>query len=89
MPVLQIICRVIATLLIKPAGLKRTEVDIGAATLRQPIGSVAHLNLPLHGQALDGVYRLTEGVLVFHATPLLPKSCRPDSAGSQDASCSD
>jgi hypothetical protein len=52
-------------LLIKQAGLQRTEA--GAVTLRKPIGSAANLNIYLHCLVLDGVYRPTEGVAVFHA----------------------
>src|ERR671914_2286809 len=44
-PVLQIIHRVIATFLIKQAGLKRTEADTGAVTLIQRFGSAANLNI--------------------------------------------
>jgi hypothetical protein len=66
-PVLQIVHRVIATFLIKQAGLKRTEAATGAVILRKPIGSAANLNIPLHCLVLDGVYRTTEGVPVFHA----------------------
>jgi hypothetical protein len=66
-PVLQIVQRVIATFLIQQAGLKRTEAATGAVTLRKPIGSAAHLNIHRHCLVLDGVYRTTEGVPVFHA----------------------
>ena len=66
-PVLQVVHRVIATFLIKQAGLKHTEAHTGAVTLRKPIGSAANLNIPLHGLVLDGVYRTTESVPVFHA----------------------
>jgi len=66
-PVLQIVHRVIATFLIQQAGLKRTEADTGAVTLIQRFGSAANLNIHLHCLVLDGVYRTTEGVPVFHA----------------------
>ena len=66
-PVLQIVQRVIATFLIKQAGLKRTEAATGAVTLIQRFGSAANLNIHLHCLVLDGVYRTTEGVPVFHA----------------------
>jgi Putative transposase len=62
-PVLQIIHRVIATFLIKQAGLKRTEADTGAVTLIQRFGSAANLNIHLHCLVLDGVYRTTR---LFH-----------------------
>src|SRR5919106_5877239 len=65
-PVLQIVYRVIATFLIKQAGLKRTEADTGAVTLIQRFGSAANLNIHLHCLVLDGVYCTTEGVPVFH-----------------------
>jgi hypothetical protein len=48
-------------------GLKRTEAPTCAVTLRKPIGSAATLNLHLHCLVLDGVYRTTEGVPVFHS----------------------
>ena len=65
-PVLQIVHRVISTFLIKQAGLQRTEADTGAITLIQRFGSAANLNIHLHCLVLDGVYRTTEGVPVFH-----------------------
>ena len=64
-PVLQIIHRVIASFLIKQAGLKRSEADTGAVTLIQRFGSAANLNIHLHCLVLDGVYRNTEGEPVF------------------------
>jgi Transposase zinc-binding domain/Putative transposase len=65
-PVLQIVHRVISTSLIQQAGLKRTETDTGAVTLIQRFGSAANLNIHLHCLVLDGVYRTTDGVPVFH-----------------------
>jgi hypothetical protein len=65
-PVLQSIHRVIATFLVKQAGLQRTEAHIGAVTLIQRFGSAANLNIHLHWQVADDVYRSTEGVPVFH-----------------------
>jgi hypothetical protein len=59
-PVLQI-HRVIASFLIKQAGLKRSAADTGAVTLIQRFGSAANLNIHLHCLVLDGVYRTTEG----------------------------
>ena len=38
----------------------------GAVTLIQRFGSAANLNSHLHCLVLDGVYRRTEGVPVFH-----------------------
>jgi hypothetical protein len=58
--------RVIATFLIKQAGLKRSEADTGAVTLIQRFGSAANLNIHLHCLVLDGVYRSSEGEPVFH-----------------------
>lgn len=66
-PVLQIIHRVISTFLIQRAGLKRIEAATGTVTLIQRFGSAANLNIHLHCLVLDGVYRTTEGVPVFHA----------------------
>jgi hypothetical protein len=66
-PVLQIVHRVISGFLIKQAGLKRIQADTGAVTLVQRFGSAANLNIHLHCLVLDGVYRSTEGVPVFHA----------------------
>jgi Putative transposase len=54
--VLQIIHRVIATFLIKRAGVKRSEADTGAVTLIQRFGSAANLNIHLHCLVLDGIY---------------------------------
>lgn len=67
--VLQIIHRVIATFLIKQAGVTRSEAHTGAVTLIQRFGSAANLNIPLHCLVLDGVYRTCEGGPVFHAVP--------------------
>jgi hypothetical protein len=64
-PVLQIIHRLIASFLIKQAGLKRRAADTGAVTLIQRFGSAANLNIHLHCLVLDGVYRTTEGEPVF------------------------
>jgi hypothetical protein len=68
-PVLRIVHRVIATFLIRQAGLKRTEAHTGAVTLIQRFGSAANLNIHLHCLVLDGVYRTTEGVPAFHPVP--------------------
>ena len=83
-PVLQIVHRVIATFLIQQAGLKRTEAATGAVTLIQRFGSAANLNIHLHCLVLDGVYRTTEGVPVFHAVraPTAVASCRLYLVGS-------
>jgi hypothetical protein len=71
-PVLQIIHRVIATHLIKQAGVKRSEAATGAVTLIQRFGSAANLNIHLHGLVLDGVYHTgAEGAPVFHPAPAL------------------
>jgi hypothetical protein len=48
------------------AGLKRTQAHTGAVTLIQRFGSAANLNIHLHCLVLDGVYRTTDGVPVFH-----------------------
>jgi hypothetical protein len=55
---------VIASFLIKQAGLKRTEANTGAVTLIQRFGSAANLNIHLHCLVLDGVYR--NSTAVFH-----------------------
>ena|SRR5215831_14969171 len=60
-PVLQTIHRVIATHLIRQAGVKRSEAATGAVTLIQRFGSAANLNIHLHCLVLDGVYRGAEG----------------------------
>ena len=44
-PVFQIIHRVIATHLIRQAGVKRSEAATGAVTLIQRFGSAANLNI--------------------------------------------
>src|SRR5215216_1129706 len=54
------------TNLIQQAGLERTEAHTGAVTLIQRFGSAANLNIHLHCLLLDGVYRTTEGLPVFH-----------------------
>jgi Putative transposase len=54
--VIQIVHRAIATFLIKPSGLKRTETHTGAVTLIQRFGSGADLNIHVHCLVLDGVY---------------------------------
>ncbi|MFZ1851457.1 MAG: transposase [Nitrosomonas sp.] len=53
--VLQVIHRAISTFLVKQAGLKQSEAQIGAITLIQRFGSVANLNIHLHCLVLDGV----------------------------------
>ncbi len=65
-PVMQIVHRVIATFLIQQMGLQRTEAKTGAVTLIQRFGSAANLNIHLHCLMLNGVYRTTEGLPVFH-----------------------
>jgi hypothetical protein len=44
-PLLQVIHRIIASFLVKQAGLKRTAVNTGAVTLIQRFGSAANLNI--------------------------------------------
>jgi ribosomal protein S27E len=69
-PLLQIVHRVIATFLIKQAGVKRSEAHTGALTLIQRFGSAANLNVHLHCLVLDGVYRSSsEGVPVLLEVP--------------------
>jgi Transposase zinc-binding domain/Putative transposase len=63
-PLLQVIHRVIASFLIKQAGLKRRDANTGAVTLIQRFGSAANLNIHLHCLMLDGVYR--NSTAVFH-----------------------
>ena len=63
-PLLQVIHRIIASFLIKQAGLKRTAANTGAVTLIQRFGSAANLNIHLHCLVLDGVYR--NSTAVFH-----------------------
>jgi Putative transposase. len=65
-PLLQTVHQVIATFLIKQAGLKRAEAATGAVTLIQRFGSAANLDLHLHGLVLDGVYCTTGSAPVFH-----------------------
>lgn len=47
-PLLQVIHRIIASFLIKQAGLKRTAANTGAVTLIQRFGSAANLTIPRH-----------------------------------------
>lgn len=71
-PVLQIIHRVIATHLIKHAGIKRSEAATDAVTLMQRFGTAANLNKHLHGLVLDGVYCTgAQGAPVFRPAPAL------------------
>jgi len=58
--------RVIATFLIKQAGLKRSQAHSGAVTLIQRFGAAANLNIHLHCLVLDGVYRRSAGEPLFH-----------------------
>ena len=60
-PVLQVVPRVITRHLLEQTGLKAFEADSGAVTLIQRFGSAANLNIHLHCQVLDGVYRRTDG----------------------------
>jgi len=56
--------------------------------LIQRFGSTANLNIHLHGLVLDGIYRNSEGVAVFHEVAAPPsKSCRPYLLRSSRASC--
>ena len=62
----------IATHLIKQAGVKRSEAATGAVTLIQRFGSAANFNIHLHGLVLDGVYHTgTEGAPVFRTAPAI------------------
>ena len=70
-PVLQIIHRVIATHLIKQAGLNCREAATGAITLIQRFGSAANLNIHLHALGLDGVHRTTGEGVKRYSTPRL------------------
>ena len=70
-PVLQVVHRVITRHLLRQAGLKADEADSGAVTLIQRFGSAANLNIHLHGQVLDGVYRRSADVApVFVEVPV-------------------
>ena len=53
----------------QPSPQRRSQVHGGAVTLIQRFGSAANLNIHLHWQVADGVYRITEGVAVFHEAP--------------------
>jgi hypothetical protein len=63
---------VIASLLLKQAGLKRSQAHTGAVTLIQRFGSAANLNIHLHCLVLDGVYRTCEGGSVFQEARFAP-----------------
>ncbi|MCP5082888.1 MAG: IS91 family transposase, partial [Alphaproteobacteria bacterium] len=65
-PVLQVVKRALSWFLIKQAGLQRPQAATGAVTLIQRFGSAANLNIHLHCLVLDGVYRTTGDVAVFH-----------------------
>ncbi len=54
--VLGIVYRVIATHLVKKAGLTKTTAQTGAVTLIQRFGSALNLNIHFHMLFLDGVY---------------------------------
>jgi len=70
-PVLQVVHRVITYRLLDQAGIKADEADSGAVTPIQRFGSAANLNIHLHCLVLDGVYRRTDGELVFVEVPAL------------------
>ena len=70
-PLLQVIHRIIASFLIKQAGLKRTATNTGAITLIQRFGSAANLNIHPHCLVLDGVYRNSTAVFHEVAAPTL------------------
>ena len=76
-PVLQIIHWVIASFLIKQAGLKRSAADTSVLALIQRFGLAANLNIHLHCLVLDGVYQRTEGDSVFQ------EACAPNAAKLQ------
>ena len=63
----QCVHRAIARFLIQQAGLEGGQAHSGAVSLIQRFGSAANWNIHLHCLVLDGVYRITEGVAVFHA----------------------
>ena len=77
-PLLRLIHRVIARFLmalalghpvgqpLKQAGVKDSDAHTGAVTLIQRFGSAANLNIHLHCLVLDGVYRSSAGLPVFH-----------------------
>jgi hypothetical protein len=61
-----VVHRVITRHVLGQAGLKADEADSGAVTLIQRFGSAANLNIHLHCQVLDGVYRRgTDGAPEF------------------------
>jgi hypothetical protein len=74
-PVLQIIHRVIATHLIRQAGLKRSEAATGAVTLIQCFGSAANLNIHLYCTSAEGapVFRLAPALTGEELQALLGK----------------
>jgi hypothetical protein len=49
-----------------PAGVLRTRHFAPGKMVIQRFGSAANLNIHLHCLVLDGVYRTTEGLPVFH-----------------------
>jgi len=67
--VLGIVCRAIATHLIRKAGFARKTADAGAITLIQRFGSALNLNVHFHMLFLDGVYTTNKhGKTVFRRT---------------------
>ena len=80
-PVLQITHRVISSFLIKTSGTQTHPPQSGAVTLIQRFGSAANLNIldSLHCLVLDGVYRTTEGLPVFHTVHAPTATRWPDS----------
>ncbi|MBA4176281.1 MAG: hypothetical protein C0505_06940 [Leptothrix sp. (in: Bacteria)] len=68
-PVLQVVRRAITRQLLDIARLTADEGHGGPVTLIQRFGSAANLNVQLHHQALDGVYRCdADGVPAFVET---------------------
>jgi Putative transposase len=67
--VLGIVTRIIASHLIKAAGVTRATAHTGAVTLIQRFGSALNLNIHFHILALDGVYVTTGEGLSFRRVP--------------------
>ncbi len=64
-----IVCRALASALIRKAGLTLTTGQTGAVTLIQRFGSALNLNIHFHMLCLDGAYTLDHGRPRFRRVP--------------------
>jgi hypothetical protein len=63
--VLEVVHRAVSGLLLRKAGIKRTEGQSGGVTFVQRFGSALNLNIHFHCLVLDGIYHRRGGQIVF------------------------